>query len=568
MDIFVELSLIIVITALITGICRLFKQPLTIGYIVSGFVLAPFLLMAFDSHDTINIFSEMGIAILLFIVGLHLSPLEVKDFGKSSMLIGLFQVLFTATLGFYLSLLLGFKTVESIYVGVALSFSSTIIVLKLISDKKDLEKLYGRIAIGILLFQDIVAAIALIFSSAFSVGNTGLTSLAPLFLKGLLIVSVVYSVGNYLLPKFGNFFAKSQEYLMLFSLAWGFGIASLFRYLGFSVEIGALIAGVSLSISPFSHEISAKLRPLRDFFIVMFFVSLGSQISFKNISQILIPVLFFTLFVLFVKAFIVTALMGQFRYNKKTAFLEGISLAQLSEFSLVLLILGARNGHVGENAFSAVVLSAVISIACSSYLILYANKIYPYISKYLRVFERRQHIKERSIVTDYEVILFGCNRVGYDFIRMFNNLGSGFLAVDFDPTIIAALEKSGVNCLYGDAEDSEFLEDINVTKARVVISTIPDFDSSMFLLGHVRSVNQKSLVVVLSYNIDEALKLYEKGASYVILPHFISGEFAADITFKAGSDPSEIHKRKKEHLEYLMQRKALGHAHPIWSHNV
>jgi Kef-type K+ transport system membrane component KefB/voltage-gated potassium channel Kch len=567
MDLFAQLSLIIVTTAVVSGFARFFKQPLTIAYIVTGLILAPFLFASSASHETLDIFSEMGISILLFIVGLHLSPLEVREFGRSSFLIGLLQVLLTSTLGFYVSILLGFSTIESVYVGVALSFSSTIIVLKLISDKKDLEKLYGRIAIGILLFQDLVAAVALIFSSAFSSGNAGISSFGLLLVKGIFIIGGIFFVGKYVLPKIGGFFAASQEYLLIFSLAWGFGLATLFRYMGFSIEIGALIAGVALSISPYSHEISARLRPLRDFFVVMFFVSLGSQLSLDNISSIWPSVLTFTLFAIVGKAVVVTALMGQFKYNKKTAFLEGISLAQLSEFSLVLLIIGARNGHVGDKVFAALVLTSVISITISSYLIMYAERLYPLIARYLRSFEQPHTLQEKSIVSDFEVILFGCNRVGYDFIKMFKNRGSGFLAVDFDPAVIAQLEKDGINAVYGDAEDAEFLEDVNVTHAQVVISTIPDYETSMFLLGKIREANAQSIAVVLSYSIDEALKLYEQGASYVILPHFISGEFAADLTFKAGVHKNEIQKRRNEHLEYLKQRKILGHSHPAWTHN-
>lgn len=563
MDLFAQLSVVIVVTAVLAGIARALKQPLTIAYILSGLLLTPFLFSTFDARGALGIFSQMGIAILLFIVGLHLSPHQVKDFGKASFLIGLFQVLFTATLGFYISLFLGFTAVEAIYVGVSLSFSSTIIVLKLISDKKDLEKLYGRLAIGILLFQDVVAAIALIFSSAFAGGNTGLSTFVFLFAKGLLMVSLVYLAGNYILPKLGSFFARSQEYLLLFSIAWGFGLASLFRYFGFSIEIGALIAGIALSISPYSHEISARLKPLRDFFVVMFFVSLGTQITSKNLGALWIQILVLTLFVLFLKSFIVTALVGQFRYNKKTAFLEGISLAQISEFSLILMLAGLRSGHVSENTFTIVIMTAVITIAVSSYLVLYAQKIYPHLSKFMNIFEQHRVIKERSIVSDYEVVLFGCNRLGYDFIRLFKEKGAGFLAVDFDPAIISYLEKEGINCVYGDAEDSEFLEDINISKAKIVVSTIPDYDANIFLINKIRATNMDSVLVALSHSVDEALEMYEAGASYVILPHFISGEFVADIAFKAGYDQHAIIKRKKEHLEYLNKRKSHGHTHDL-----
>jgi Kef-type K+ transport system membrane component KefB/Trk K+ transport system NAD-binding subunit len=563
MDLFAQLSIVIVVTAVIAGIARALKQPLTIAYILSGFLLTPFVFNTSSAHDSLGIFSQMGIAILLFIVGLHLSPHQVKDFGKASFLIGLFQVLLTSTLGFYVALLLGFPTTESIYIGVALAFSSTIIVLKLISDKKDLEKLYGRIAIGILLLQDLVAMIALIFSSALSAQSPTASTFVILLLKGAVLIATVYLIGNYVLPKLGSFFARSQEYLLLFSIAWGFGLAAVFRHFGFSIEIGALIAGVALSVSPYSHEISARLRPLRDFFVVLFFVSLGTQITSNNLGQLWLQILVLTLFVLFIKAFIVAALVGQFRYNKKTAFLEGLSLAQISEFSLILMLVGVQAGHISDNTLTVIVMTAVITIAISSYLILYAEKIYPYFSKFMRIFERKRVIKERSIVSDYEVVLFGCNRLGYDFIRLFRDRGAGFLAVDFDPALISSLEKEGINCVYGDAEDAEFLEDINITTAKIVVSTIPDYEANIFLVQKIREVNQDSAVVLLSHSIEEALELYELGASYVILPHFLSGEFAADMTFKAGYDQKAITKRKKEHLEYLKHRKSRGQTHDV-----
>ena len=188
MDIFVQFSLIVVLTAAIVGFFRLLKQPLILGYIVTGFVLAPFLLSQVTPKDTLAIFSEMGIAILLFIVGLHLSPSEVKSFGKPSVVIGVFQVLLTAVLGFFVSLAIGFTTIESIYIALGLSLSSTIVVLKLISDKKDLEKLYGRLAVGILLLQDLVACVALIFVSAFSNGSTGISTFVFLLLKILILL--------------------------------------------------------------------------------------------------------------------------------------------------------------------------------------------------------------------------------------------------------------------------------------------------------------------------------------------------------------------------------------------
>ena len=567
MDIFLEISLVIVIAAVIAGLMKLIKQPIVIGYIIAGLILGPQLFHILRSSETFHIFSEMGIAILLFIVGLHLNPKEFAAFGKSAFLIGLSQIFLTSTFGFILATLLGFGLVEAIYLAVALSFSSTIVVLKLIADKRELEKLYARIVIGILLIQDIFAAIALILASTFSNGSIEIAPFFLLVVKGILLVTGVYLIGNYVLPKLGRFFAQSQEYLFLFSLAWGFGLASLFKHFGFSLEIGALIAGVALSVSPYSQEISAKLKSLRDFFVVIFFITLGTQISFSTMPKIIVPLVVFSAFILFFKPFMFQTLIGLFRYSRKTGFYSALSLAQISEFSIILVVLGMKVGHIGEEVLTLLTILAVFSIFTSTYFMVYLDKIYPLVSKYLKIFEKTRIYKEKSIISVHKVILFGCNRVGFDFINEFEHLGQSFLAVDFDPDITDELSKKGVNCCYGDAEDGDFLDEINIDKAEIVISTMPDFEANLFLLSRVRSRNKDSVVFLISYDIDEALQLYKRGATYVTLPHFISGEVVAEYALEAQNDPVELKNRRTKHLNYLRERKAQGHAHPTWGHN-
>jgi len=562
MDIFVELSIILVLATSLAGLMRLLKQPFIIGYVLTGLLIGPYFLEVPVSTGFLDAFSEIGIAILLFVVGLSLSPKEVKDFGKSILFVSIGQVSITFLSGFVLAKILNFELISAFYIAIALTFSSTIIVLKLLSDKRDLEKLYGRIAIGVLLFQDLIAALALVIVSTFSNGSNVVSEALFVLFKGGLLTGVVVLVCLFVLPRLSLFFAESQEFLFIFSLGWGFGLAALFRYLGLSVEIGALIAGVALSITPYSREISSRLKPLRDFFILIFFILLGFKISVGSIGEIAIPLIAFTLFVFVVKPIIIMSLTWWVGYNKKTSFLGGFTLAQISEFSLILVLLGASVGHINEKVLSVITLVGLITIAGSSYIIVYSEKVYPHLSGLLDFFESKKSYKEQDILSSYDVVLFGCNRVGYDFIEAFKSLGQSFLAVDFDPDIVTALRSSDINVRYGDAEDGEFIDDLNLKDSKMIISTIPDFEANMFLLDKTKGTARNLIVIVISYSIDEALRLYDAGADYVILPHFTGGRLIADWARKVGFDAEAFKIRKESHMPYLMQRKALGHIHP------
>jgi len=568
MNVYIEITLIILLATVIAGIMRVLKQPLIMGYILAGILVGPYFLGIFAHKETVETFSQMGIAILLFIVGLNLSPKVIREVGKVSIVTGFGQVLFTALIAYLLVLLLGFPTRTAFYISIALTFSSTIIITKLISDKRDTEKLYSRIAVGILLIQDLVATTLLVFVSAFSNSQNAINLAVTTALKGILITLVLTYISSVVLPRLSHFFAKSQEYLFLFSIAWGFGMAALFSAIGFSIEIGSLIAGVTLSVSPFSQEIASKLKPLRDFFIIMFFISLGSNLALNDIGSIAIPAIVLSVFVLIGKPLLVMILMGFAGYNKKTGFLAGISLAQISEFSLILILLTAKIGHVETNILSLVTIVALVSIAGSTYFILYGDNIFYKLAPYLSIFERKHVVKEVEYLGSYEVVLFGCNRVGYDFIKEFEKLGPSFLAVDFNPDIVKELKKLGVNCRYGDAEDGEFLEELGLENIKIIVSTIPDFDANSYLLSKTLKANKEAIVILISYNVDEAIKLYDMGAVYVILPHFIGGQFATDLASRSGYDYKKMYKERDKHIQYLKERKALGHSHPHWKHHI
>ncbi len=562
MEIFIELSVIICITVLIAGIMRLLKQPLIIGYILAGIIVSPYFLNIVQSTETLKVFSQIGIALLLFIIGLSLSPKVIKEVGKVSLITGMGQIIFTSLFGFLISRLLGFSVIISLYIGLALAFSSTIIIMKLLSDKKDMEKLYGKISIGFLLVQDLVVIIILMIISSFS-GNLSLENLSlGNILSGIFLIGAFILISIYVLPSLSKFFAKSQEFLFLFSIAWGLGLAALFYHLGFSMEIGALVAGIALSMSPYHYEISSKMRPLRDFFIILFFILLGSQMVFGNIGQLIFPAIIFSLFILIGNPLIVMTLMGLLGYKKKIGFQAGFTVAQISEFSLILIALGVSVGHLTNEILSLVTLVGLITISGSTYLMLYSGKMYPYFSKYLSVFERKEIKKDGKIKKKYEAILFGYNRIGFSVLMSLKKIKKNYLVVDFNPDTISDLTKFRIPCLYGDIDDMEFLAELPLEKIQLAISTIPDFETNFLLIESVRIVNPKAIIIVRAHSIEDALKLYRKGASYVLTPHFLGGEYIAKMVKELDTDKKEYKEEKEKHIKTLKKMLARGQEHP------
>ena len=569
-EIFLELSKILVVTILVTGLIRFLKQPVIIGYIISGIIVGPVVLNIVSSTETLSAFSQIGVALLLFMVGLSLNPRVIKEIGKTSLITGIGQVVFTAVIGFFIAKALGLSVTISIYVAIALTFSSTIIIMKLLSDKRELETLYGRISIGFLIVQDFIAiAVLLVISSLNS--KISLTSIAiESLLIGIGIIILLFIITIYVLPSFTKIIAKSQEFLLLFSLGWCFAIASVFYYFNFSLEAGALLAGISLSLSPYHLEISSKMKPLRDFFLIIFFIILGSQMIFSNILENLHIIIILSLFVLIGNPLVVMTLMGLLGYTKRNSFLAGLTVAQISEFSLIVIAMGVSIGHLTNETLSLVTAIGLITFAGSAYMILYSTQLYNFFAKYLSIFEKKgkkideaKHHKENK----YEILLFGYNRMGFGILESLKKIKRKFLVIDYDPEVIARLCKDGYDCRYGDANDAELLDELNFSKAKMVISTIPSADTNLLLINKVRQENKKAIISVVSHQLDEAMELYDKGATYVLMPHFLGGKQFSTMIEDNKLDVNKFLKEKISHLKHLKQRKLLGHEHPKHEHD-
>lgn len=565
MTIFLEISLIVIIATLVSLVVKFFKQPLIVGYIATGILVGPYVLNILHSRDEIEFFSKIGIALLLFIVGLTLNPDIMREVGMPSFITGAGQVIFTSIVGYFIVRLLGFNMLSATYIAVALTFSSTIIVLKLLSDRGDMGKLYGKMSIGLLLVQDIVAIILLlgitVASKAVMANNLSHSAVVEVMIllgKGVLVAVFLYFVSKYVLPGLARFVAGSQEVLFIFSLAWGLGMSALFYTIGFSIEMGALIAGVTLAASPFTYEIAARMKPLRDFFIMLFFILLGSQIIISQPTVLFWDAIILGLFVLIGNPIIVIVLMNLLGYRARTAFMSGLTVAQISEFSLILIALAFSLGHVSLEVVSLVTLVGVITIIGSTYFIQHADRIYTFLKPVLNlIMFRKLHKKENNTGENFEIIIFGYDRVGYDFVETVKQIANNYLVVDYDPSAIGRARLQHIPYRFGDAEDMEFLDEINLSEARLIVSTVPDFHINISLLAHYRSRNQEGIFVTISHNIPDTYALYRAGASYVVMPHHLGASHAASLIANHKFNKEEFEKEKERHLKNLEERAKL-----------
>lgn len=545
--IFLQLAAVLAVAAGVSIVMRILRQPLIIGYILSGIICGPSLFNLIHNHEAFESFSQIGIALLLFIVGLGLNVAVIRSTGKPVFLVFILNVLFVGAFGFGAGRFFDMPPVEAMLVGLALVFSSTIVVVKSLVDKRQQHRLYGQIAIGVLLVEDIAATIMLVVLAA---ANTGGSSEAMFSLlgKGALLGGGLTFVGWFVLSRMVRFFAKNQEFLFTFALAWAFSVAAIFELAGFSLEVGALFAGVSLASLPYAQEISTRLKPLRDFFLLLFFISLGGTITLGNLSSAIVPALVFTAIAIFIKPFSVSTGLGLLGYTKQTGFKVGAHLSQTSEFSIIMLTLAVAEGFVTTDTVGIITLTTFLTIGISTYLMKYDEQLYHVFAKFLSVFERRNVLKEGGKSPDYRLFLFGYHKGGHEFVNTFREMRKKYVVVDYDPEVIDTLERQHITHVYGDATDYELLEELGIAKAEMVVSIIPGFTTNRELLKYYLSKNPDGIFICHANDYDNAAELYNLGASYVMLPRFIGNEKMSAFIRQHGNNKAAFDTYRKQHI--------------------
>lgn len=530
---FYEFAAILGIAALVALIGRFLKQPLIVSFIAVGLIVGPYGIGLLESIDKIELFSEMGITVLLFVVGLKLDVTLIQSTGRVALFSGLGQVIFTSVFGYFIGIALGFEPVVSLYVAVALTFSSTIIIVKLLSDKKEIQSLHGQISIGFLIVQDIVVVLAMIVLTAMGTTTeyTVWEEIIIVVLKGIGLIVFILLLMRYVLPRVTSLMARTPELLILFAVAWAIGLAALSDFLDFSKEVGAFLGGISLSATPYREVISGRLNSLRDFLLLFFFIHLGSQVNVPLLGEQLIPGIILSLFVLIGNPIIVMIILGSMGYRKRTSFLAGLNVAQISEFSLILAALGLSLGQINEETLGLITLVGLFTIGISTYLIMYSHQIYEKIAPALSVFERKNPFKEVDEATikksGFDVIIFGLGMYGNNIARSLEAKGYTVFGVDFDPRAVDRWKRKKRVAQYGDADDPE-LPEILPMDAQCVISSLEEKQINLALIKYLKLADYKGHIAVTSYTGRTAKELEKAGADLVLLPFVDAAESIPD----------------------------------------
>jgi len=534
---FAEVAALLLAAALFGALALWFRQPLIIAFVLVGILEGPTVLGWVTAADQVDLLAKMSIALLLFVVGLKLDLRLVRALGPLAVVTALGQMLFSSLGGYLAARAFGMGSVAALYIAAALAFSSTIIVVKLLSDKREIDALHGRTAVGVLIVQDIAVIAIMLTLTAFDAGGeeTGpWQSAAEILAKAAALLTALGIAMRYVLPPLLHRLAASQELLVLFGIAWAVALAAGAEAIDFSKEVGAFLAGVSLASTPYRDALGARLVSLRDFLLLFFFIDLGAALDLRLLGSQAGAAVVLSMLVLLGKPLVTMIILGALGYRSRTGFLTGLSLAQISEFSLILAALGFGLGHIDAETVSIITLVGVITIALSTYLTLYAHPLYERTARWLTIFERQTpHPEEAgdelgpSLAPD--MILFGLGRYGGEIARRIQDLGWNLLAVDFDPNVVASGRKRGLNIRYGDAHDPELLTHLPLMRAKWIVSTAPEREVNLSLLSALRSHGHRGNVALRAHDQADVSALEDAGADLVLAPFLDGAKEAVDL---------------------------------------
>lgn len=527
--VFHEIAFLLLVAATVGLLGTALRQPVVVSFIAVGIAAAALFENTPATVAHITFLAELGVALLLFLVGLTLDWRLVRQLGPVAMATGLGQVTFTAGIGFVLGLALGIDTITSFYIAVALTFSSTIIIVKLLSDKRELDTLHGRIAIGFLIVQDIVVVVAMVALSTLGVGAAGNLGDLIWIVSGLMgLVVGLFAFVRWVAEPLTARFARTPELLVIFAIGWAAAAAAVGDFLGIGKELGGLAAGVSLGSTTYRDMISARLSALRDFLLLFFFLYIGTTLDLSTLGQDTGHAVAFSLFVLIGNPLIVLVIMTAMGYRVRTGFLCGLTVAQISEFSLIFMAMGLALGHVDEAALGLVTLVGLVTIAVSVYMITYSHQLYARMKPVLGIFDfghRREPKGEEDRPPAVDVIVFGLGRVGLRLHEQLQDEGYTVLGVDLDPTVVRDVRLRGYRVRYGDVNEHAFWDQLPLSTARWVVLAVPfgtlrlsHTDPGHGLLAAIRAHGYHGRTAFIAREHEQGRQLEMAGVDLVLYP--------------------------------------------------
>ena len=552
----IELWLVTLVLVVLWYIVKSLRQPILIWYILWWLLLGPQWLDLIHHYWQIEVYAYFGVSLLLFMVWLWLNPAIIKEVWKVAAIAWTWQVIFTSVIGFMMAMLLWFDLTASILIAIWLTFSSTIVIVKLVSDRWDSNTTYGKIALGILIVQDIIAMLILlaISSSAIDMWDQSIYIFVwYITLKVLWLLSIAVIAANYILPKIIQTLSKQKELLLLFVITRAILFGGLRYYAWFSMEIWALLAWIALANSRYRFHIFSELRPFRDFFLALFFVYLWGQIVFDNMTSMIVPILLFSAFVLIWNPIIVISILMKLWYGSKDSFMTGLTVAQISEFSFIVVGLALTTGIIDDpNILSLVTIIWLITMTWSSYMFAYADKIYTYIEPHLKKREQNTWIQEKLYTQSiYKVVVVWYGRLGKYIATKLRTQQIPFCIVDSDMHKVELAIEKWYNAIYGHIQDTDMLSNVVCQETQIIYSTVADHDINIQLLTKIHDDYDHIRFVVVAQYLDEAEHLYSKKADYVIFPHMSWAHESRRVLEQHFRDPEEFISSKIQNREAL-----------------
>ena len=516
-----DLALNIVTATILSFLARKTKQPTIVAYIFTGLVLGPVMFDLIVESEMTHLMSELGLGFLLFLLGIEMNLKEIEDLLKPIANIAIWQTVLQTAVAFIVPFLLGFTLIETVVIALCTVFGATPVIVKLLTDKDEISTLSGKLDVGVLILQDIYLVIILALFSAESLTSFGQIGfqLVKIFSLIALVGGLSYFSAQHFLPRLFKEIADNKHAFFIHGIAWAFLFISLALALDLSVEVGAFLAGLGLGQMPYRNELKERVRPLTNFFIVIFFSSIALTLETSNLYAYWREAVIASVILVIGNFMIMFYLINRLGFDAETSFLGSINMTQVSEFSLVVGGLAVTQGYVGNDILGYISLMALMTMTSSTYLINYNKQIYEKVRPYLERFDSESNYNVSKL--NNHAVVIGYDDLSRSLIDELENFYEDVVVVDRNPENVEKLSNLDLEYIYGSIDHGEVRKSSGLKNAEIVISTAPDLNTNKQIL---RSCSEECTKILKARNFEEASELYDLGAHYVIIKNTLSGD--------------------------------------------